>query len=45
MLQMIALVDFDAEKGMPTLASTGVPITRANVGELELGPAMEMLCS
>ena len=44
MRRMIALVVFDEEAGMPSLAATGAQITLANVGELELGPAMEMLC-
>ena len=39
-----ALVDFDDEAGMPSLAETGVQITLENVGEFGLGPAMEMLC-
>ena len=44
MRRLIALVDFDEEAGMPSLAATCVQITLDNVGKLDLGPAMDMLC-
>ena len=44
MLREVASVSFDDEAGMPSLAATGVPITLETVGELSLGPTMQMLC-
>ena len=44
MLEEMATVSFDDEVGLPRLTATGDLITLETVGELGLGPSMQMLC-